>query len=376
MGEEETNTSPSKDIHTAKRIFTALTAFLGEEGSPSHPSHPPLSTTSSSPVSSTPLRPLKARHVVQSPAPSNTPSSLGLCQPTDRNHFYERLQTFRPFSWFGNPFLIGPQECARLGWVNCSVEMLACGVCGARLCFRTPQWSDEAAAAVAVKDFHEKLKTGHRDLCPWRDNPSPTSFRGVPERLPAEKLAGFRDRRDRLVAAPLLPCLAADALESLQKVAEGDSSSQSLLGEGDPKNEVACALAIFGWDVGESSDALRCCLCGRTAGLWNFVPWNETQEDVPREETEEKKEEEESIAKRVCVSVDTRQRVPFHPINQHRYFCPWITTSPECSHGDDTKPQLCGWKSLVQSVSEGGRDRSSWHGTTRALSQLHDLFRE
>jgi len=51
--------------------------------------------------------------------------------PWSREQFDERLQTFKPSTWFDKPKLVNAVECAKRGWINTSDDRLeCCGGCG------------------------------------------------------------------------------------------------------------------------------------------------------------------------------------------------------------------------------------------------------
>ncbi|KAG0242761.1 hypothetical protein BGX31_011590 [Mortierella sp. GBA43] len=51
--------------------------------------------------------------------------------PWSREQFHERLQTFKPSTWFDKPKMVNPVECAKRGWINKGPDRLeCCGGCG------------------------------------------------------------------------------------------------------------------------------------------------------------------------------------------------------------------------------------------------------
>lgn len=53
----------------------------------------------------------------------------GIARPWDRRDLYERLQTYKPATWFGKGESVNAPECARRGWRNTGEDQLACEVC-------------------------------------------------------------------------------------------------------------------------------------------------------------------------------------------------------------------------------------------------------
>ncbi|KAF9430195.1 hypothetical protein BGZ76_000934, partial [Entomortierella beljakovae] len=51
--------------------------------------------------------------------------------PWSREQFHERLETFKPSTWFDKPNAVNPVECAKRGWINKGNDRLECyGGCG------------------------------------------------------------------------------------------------------------------------------------------------------------------------------------------------------------------------------------------------------
>jgi C3HC zinc finger-like len=51
-----------------------------------------------------------------------------VARPWDRLDFFRRLHTFKAGTWFCKPPAVGPLPCARAGWTNTAVDILACEV--------------------------------------------------------------------------------------------------------------------------------------------------------------------------------------------------------------------------------------------------------
>uniref|UniRef100_F6I083 C3HC-type domain-containing protein n=1 Tax=Vitis vinifera TaxID=29760 RepID=F6I083_VITVI len=65
-------------------------------------------------------------------------SSTPLCRPWDRGDLMQRLATFKSMTWFAKPEVVSAINCARRGWVNVDMDIIACEACGARLLFSAP----------------------------------------------------------------------------------------------------------------------------------------------------------------------------------------------------------------------------------------------
>jgi hypothetical protein len=68
---------------------------------------------------------------LSSTKPESTTSKYQRYLPWSREQFHERLQSFKPSTWFDKPKMVNPVECARWGWVNKGYDRLeCCGGCG------------------------------------------------------------------------------------------------------------------------------------------------------------------------------------------------------------------------------------------------------
>jgi hypothetical protein len=263
-----------------------------------------------------------------------TGSVRGRYASDDRGALLERLQTFRPGTWFGKPAPLSPQACALLGWRNVGPDRLACEFCGAKVsCPIAP--GGGAAAAAAAWRFAELLTSNHAELCPWRVRSTPPALLAFPP-APAAALAAEFDRRAaglrRLEAIPDLSAAAWSSLLSLAataaggggEAAEGDAAegeaavatalgltpqqvAAAAAGPGAaaaaaslPFDAAARLLALFGWEIQDLKSssggggggglesrgsldgdtpavvpaaraALRCGMCAGSCGLWTLL---------------------------------------------------------------------------------------------------------
>lgn len=128
-----------------------------------------------------------------------------------------RLATFKSMTWFGKPKVIGPVNCARRGWVNVDVDLIACEACGGRLSFSTPPtWTQrqvESAAAI----FSTKLDDGHKALCPWKGNECEEGLAHFPPTPSHALVESYRDRCDALLQLPALPVVCSSAIEEMKR---------------------------------------------------------------------------------------------------------------------------------------------------------------
>lgn len=163
-----------------------------------------------------------------SPLGANLSSTLHrVCRPWDRGDLFRRLATFKSMTWFGKPEVAGPVSCARKGWINVEVDLIACEGCNSMLGFPSPPtWSQQEAERMAAS-FSEKLDSGHKAFCPWKENACSETLAQFPP-TPVEVLAeGFKDRCDGLYQLPALPVLSSSAIDFL-KMSKGSQMDRLL----------------------------------------------------------------------------------------------------------------------------------------------------
>ncbi|MCO5563131.1 hypothetical protein L7F22_016767 [Adiantum nelumboides] len=192
-----------------------------------------------------------------------SPSLHQVCRPWDRGDLFRRLANFKSMNWFGKPEVAGPVSCARNGWVNVDVDLIACEGCNAMLSFPCPPtWSQHEVDSAATS-FSEKLQSGHTALCPWKGNVCSETLAQFPP-TPGEVLVdGFRDRCDSLYQLSALPVLSNSTVDYL-KGAKGpqmeqfiaQSASSIALLNGTPEGSSASAyfqaqkiISLCGWEL-------------------------------------------------------------------------------------------------------------------------------
>ncbi|XP_043714412.1 uncharacterized protein LOC122662749 isoform X2 [Telopea speciosissima] len=136
-----------------------------------------------------------------------------LCRPWDRGDLMRRLATFKSMTWFGKPKVVTAVNCARRGWINVEMDIIACESCGARLLFSTPSsWSQqqvEKAAAV----FSLKLDNGHKQLCPWIDNACDETLAQFPPMPLAALVDAYQERSSALLRLSALPMISPSTID-------------------------------------------------------------------------------------------------------------------------------------------------------------------
>ncbi|KAG6675571.1 hypothetical protein I3842_15G110200 [Carya illinoinensis] len=140
-------------------------------------------------------------------------SQAPLCRPWDRGDLMKRLATFKSMTWFAKPKVVSAVNCARRGWVNVDMDIIACEACGARLLFSTPSsWTQQQVEKAALV-FSLKLDNGHKLLCPWIDNACDETLARFPPMTPPVLVDKYRERCSALLEISALPVISSSAIE-------------------------------------------------------------------------------------------------------------------------------------------------------------------
>lgn len=158
------------------------------------------------------MEPKTKQHSSASAGTSETP----VCRPWDRGDLMKRLATFKSMTWFAKPKVVSAVNCARRGWVNVDVDIIACEACGARLFFTTPSsWTQQQVEKAALV-FSLKLDNGHKLLCPWIDNACDEALTRFPPTTPPVLVDKFRERCSALSQLLALPVISSSAIECMR----------------------------------------------------------------------------------------------------------------------------------------------------------------
>ncbi|XP_057841283.1 uncharacterized protein LOC131050968 isoform X2 [Cryptomeria japonica] len=151
---------------------------------------------------------------------TSTSSPAPMCRPWDRRDLVRRLATFKSMTWFGKPKVVGPVNCARRGWVNVDIDLIACEACCTRLSFSTPPtWTKQQVESAATL-FSTKLVDGHKSHCPWKGNECEETLAHFPPTPAPALVESYRDRCDALFQLPALPVVSFSAIEQM-KISRG-----------------------------------------------------------------------------------------------------------------------------------------------------------
>ncbi|KAE8125001.1 hypothetical protein FH972_019839 [Carpinus fangiana] len=158
------------------------------------------------------MEPKTKQHLSGSAGTSDAP----LCRPWDRGDLMRRLATFKSMTWFAKPKVVSAVNCARRGWVNVDMDIIACEACGARLLFSTPSsWTQQQVEKAALV-FSLKLDNGHKLLCPWIDNACDEALTRFPPTTPPVLVDKFRERCSALSQLLALPVISPSAIECVR----------------------------------------------------------------------------------------------------------------------------------------------------------------
>ncbi|KAG7389435.1 Nuclear-interacting partner of ALK [Phytophthora boehmeriae] len=300
-------------------------------------------------------------------------ASLSTCRPWDHSSFLGRVSSFSIGSWFAKPDVISAFECARHGWRNSARDQLQCKCCNQILCFKIDDNLSEEGALAVAKTFANQLVTGHTDLCPWRDNPSPKAFTTLPIATKRQVHENFVSRFHQEVARMSRDTTLQKHLECDFKVSDAVTAKlyQEVSGGEDAEDILvekllmlcseakytnsnskvllnAALLIVCGWKFDEENpDGLsdkRMLWCGSCNRRWEMLVASFGNDEA---------EESGPPAKRTKVEprvVDL--------LAQHRYFCPWVaerksTRAVVEEYGENDAKlwefmKLPGWKQYAQ----------------------------
>lgn len=96
-------------------------------------------------------------------------------QPWSRDQFHDRLETFKPSTWFDKPKLVNAVECAKRGWINKGDDRLeCCGGCGGVVIVRIDQIEEKPSSstdnsALDAENSHTADDFGLDDTLPDLD---------------------------------------------------------------------------------------------------------------------------------------------------------------------------------------------------------------
>ncbi|KAI3985571.1 hypothetical protein MKX01_033854 [Papaver californicum] len=135
-------------------------------------------------------------------------------------------------------------NCARRGWINVEMDIIACEACGSRLLFSTPSSRTRQQIEKAAAVFSLKLDSGHKSLCFWIDNACEERLAQFPPTTPPALADSYKERSSailQLLALPKISSSAIDYMRSLQLESFLEEASTLELGRGE-----ASTVTYFG----------------------------------------------------------------------------------------------------------------------------------
>eukprot|EP01132_Coremiostelium_polycephalum_P009884 gene9884-12126_t len=223
-------------------------------------------------------------------------------KPWSNIDYYQRVRTYTISNWFAKPSIIDPLQCSLYGWRNCSLDMLECETCNNRLYFNIPSKLDSKTVEKRLNEFVKNIQSnGHRDICPWRDNASPSYFANLTNLPFQSQLDAYKKRSNNIYSNfnhLKLISLSDDILNLWNSKQSGEKRnilnvivSISGLPLTELKSKLSCILALCGWNYlssnnnniknNSSSDknnngdleekqSIYCSYCQRVCGIWNY----------------------------------------------------------------------------------------------------------
>lgn len=291
-----------------------------------------------------------------------------------REAYLKRLATFRPTTFFAKPELISPIVCARLGWINTSIDLLACETCQASLVVTIHPKLKAAAVKKIAGIYQKRLCTSHKITCPFRCDSVPgrsdemetvpSFFAPVlppdmidlvenprPQTMMRERMRRWKECFDRS-SVPHLDL----SFKALQEFSEeqdeplGARIAQAC-GSTDTNDDDAAILALFGWTPATSDTAIvkaECTVCL-------------TCTQVPIRGTPNAKEGPPAKKKQKVKAMN--------PMLSHRHYCPMIRGFPS----DHTPVPM--WKIIAKNTLSKEEPESVQREGETALEAFRRLLR-
>ncbi|KAF9901858.1 hypothetical protein EC991_005616 [Linnemannia zychae] len=286
--------------------------------------------------------------------------------PWSRDQFHERLESFKPSTWFDKPKQVNAVECAKRGWINRGNDRLeCCGGCGGVVIVRIDQVEDASLSSISKSGqdpentqtvdtlydgvgigeafpdldvdslgskFHAMLTSNHMVGCPWKTHPCDDSIYKFPVLSQSHARKEFLDRAShlsRLINDPLIENirhpLTGEEVEKLSGLFAGFVETKLLI------------MSLFGWSATAASKVLSCEACHTQCtyipsfGFKKIGSQDAFSQGGDDDDLQTKEEEEEA-------SFDT--------IQAHKWYCYWV--DPEYS-----EKQQAGWRIFFELLTSG-----------------------
>ncbi|KAF9979424.1 hypothetical protein BGZ75_009714 [Mortierella antarctica] len=286
--------------------------------------------------------------------------------PWSRDQFHERLETFKPSTWFDKPKMVNAVECAKRGWINTSDDRLeCCGGCGGVVIVRIDLESDaerrqdateidgnHGDSNAAIKSdfdfdmddlipeqdievlgpkFHAMLTENHVTPCPWKTHPCDDNIYKFPVVSQSQARQDLLERAERLesiVSDPLMDTvrhpLCAEQLEALEKSFQNGPSTKPLI------------LSLFGWTTVEKQRILTCQACHTQC---TFISSMGLQ---PSMTALDNSMEDDGMGQ------DDEDDTAFDVVQSHKWYCYWINSTYDQGRKE-------GWRILYETLTAANR---------------------
>ncbi|KAF8932711.1 hypothetical protein BGZ47_011237 [Haplosporangium gracile] len=255
--------------------------------------------------------------------------------PWSRDQFHERLETFKPSTWFDKPKLVNAVECAKRGWINKGDDRLeCCGGCGGIVIVRIDQIEERRSSSTdnttqdgknshAIDTSTDDLGIDDAlpDLDPELLSHSHARKEFVDRAKELEKM-----KNDPLIETTRHP-LTADEVERLTRLFAGDAEAKLLI------------LSLFGWSATESPKVLACEACHTRC---TYIPSFGFRKTGVRDDDEDE----------VSMEEEDNEEVSFDTIQAHKWYCYWV--DPE-----HNEKQQVGWRIFYKSLTSGSSSEVS-----------------
>ncbi|KAF8933014.1 hypothetical protein BGZ58_006647, partial [Dissophora ornata] len=296
--------------------------------------------------------------------------------PWSRDQFHERLETFKPSTWFDKPKMLNAVECAKHGWINKGDDRLeCCGGCRGVVIVRIDQaqrtaemqphlnttegLSDQSTACVSDNDFdmeetdteydmealgpkfHAMLTDNHEVACPWKAHPCDGDIYKFPVVSQSQAREEFLERvrhLENMADDPLVETihhpLSKDQVERIASLFPG-------------KDAKLLILSQFGWSSAGKQKVLSCQACHTHC---TFIPspgssnaGTSSASDIGQDDAAE----DEDAA--------------FDVIQSHRWYCYWVDPEYDLNRKE-------GWRILFDRLTSASTAKSTGSNETPANS--------
>ncbi|CAM0135933.1 hypothetical protein VKS41_001626 [Umbelopsis sp. WA50703] len=263
----------------------------------------------------------------------------------DREAFLKRLQTYSALFTYGKP--ISPVECARHGWIDTRqyqtdhlVSKLRCELCSGVVYVTDVKHGASNELLHSIREKYLKGLSGlHEKNCIWKYSECDEWVYSFPFYTSYDAVKQWQENLGRIIASNItLPNvqspLSAENMRLLEKLLklehELDTSSPAADWLRHNQLESSLILPLFGWNlhVIEERPLLKCDLCFRAVGLWNYSNTGEALNSIDAEK-------------------------------EHRPYCPWInrnqaqivSTLATPYNSQKSAPPVCGWEFMLNTIT-------------------------